>query len=356
MADCFFCGQEIDNTELSRHYLEHKGLVASIKSAHPTWNPKMGACSRCLETLHRDFASQSIKGIAVEEPTVITNQKDIFEEKTDEESGACLITIHGSQLGKKFDLTEDELIIGRGEAAVIRINEENVSRQHARVVRKGNEFLVEDLNSTNGTFVNTKKITAHILGSGDLILIGNTILKFISGSNVENQYHEEIYRLATLDGLTQAYNKAFFMDKLAEEFSRARRYGRNLSLLMFDFDLFRELNNTYGHLAGDYALKKTALVIMKSMRKEDMIGRYGGEEFAILLPEIPIQNALLLAEKLRKLVEETQYEYNDVKFKSTISIGVATVTRETRNIKQFIERADQALYKAKAEGRNCVRS
>ena len=356
MAECFFCGQPVENTDLSRHYLENTGLVASIRSAHPTWDPKVATCSRCLETFHRDYATSSIKGIAVDEPTVITRQDDLLHEPTDPESGACLITIHGQQLGKKFDLPMDELIIGRGEQTGIRINEENVSRQHARVVRKGHEVLIEDLNSTNGTFVNTKKVTTQVLKTGDLVLIGNTILKYVAGSNVENQYHEEIYRLATLDGLTQVYNKAFFMDKLAEEFSRSRRYGRDLSLIMFDFDHFRDLNNTYGHLAGDYALKKTALVIMKSMRKEDILGRYGGEEFAILLPEIAVQNALLLAEKLRKLVEETQYEHNNIRFQATISLGVAQVTKDTRTMKQFLEKADQALYKAKAQGRNCVRS
>lgn len=355
MVECFFCGMEIDNTDLSRHYLDNKGLVASIQAANPTWDPKAGACSRCLETLHRDFASQSIRGVQVEEPTVISQQNGIFGEEDAEETGACLITIHGSQLGKKFDIAGEELILGRGESTGIRINEENVSRQHARVIRKEGEFLVEDLNSTNGTFVNTRKITSHVLRNGDLVLIGNTIMKFISGSNVENQYHEEIYRLATLDGLTQVYNKAFFMDKLAEEFSRARRYDRQLSMLMFDFDHFRDLNNNYGHLAGDYALKRTAALIMKSMRKEDVIGRYGGEEFAILLPEIKQQNALILAEKIRKLVEGTKFEYNSVPFKATVSIGVATVSKEIRNVKAFIEKADQALYKAKAEGRNCVR-
>jgi diguanylate cyclase (GGDEF)-like protein len=115
------------------------------------------------------------------------------------------------------------------------------------------------------------------------------------------------------------------------------------------------LNNTYGHLAGDYALKKTAMLIMKSMRKEDVIGRYGGEEFAILLPEVHYANALVLAEKVRKLVESTRYEYNAIPFKATISVGVASVGADIKNVKQFIEKADQALYKAKAEGRNRVR-
>ncbi|MFH1261905.1 MAG: GGDEF domain-containing protein [Pseudomonadota bacterium] len=354
MADCFFCGQPIDKTELSRHYLEDRGLLASIKVSHPTWDPKLGACSRCLETLQRDHASQSYKGFHVEEPTVVNRSSNLLKD-AEEHTGACLITIHGPQIGKKFDLTGNETIIGRGETCAVRVNEENVSRQHAQVIRRDQEILIEDLNSTNGTYVNTRKITSHILQNGDLILIGNTIFKFISGSNVEHEYHEEIYRLATLDGLTQVYNKAFFMDKLAEEFSRSRRYARDLSMIMFDFDHFRDLNNTQGHLAGDHALKKTALVILKSLRKEDVFGRYGGEEFVILLPEIRLQNALFLAEKIRKIVEETKFEHNEVQFKVTISLGVATVTKDIRTIKQFLEKVDKALYKAKAEGRNCVR-
>lgn len=293
-----------------------------------------------------------------EEPTVASISSDNLLKSTEaeKERGTCLITIHGANLGKKYDLPEKPIVLGRSENADIRVNEDNVSRQHARVERLGTRVVIEDLNSTNGTFVNTVKITSQELNNGDLILVGNTLLKFISGPNIEHQYYEEIYQLATLDGLTKACNKEYFLDRLEEEFRRSKRYNRHLSLIMFDFDRFHELNNKYGHLAGDHVLKKVTRVIGQNLRKEDILGRYGGEEFAILLPEIDQENALFLAEKLRKLVEDTHFEHNETIIRATVSVGLAFLTQNIRTIKQFLEKADQALYRAKSDGRNCVRT
>jgi diguanylate cyclase (GGDEF)-like protein len=257
-------------------------------------------------------------------------------------------------LGKKFDIT-DEMLLGRAENAHIRINEENVSRLHAMIYKKKGEILIEDQNSTNGTFVNTRKVKSKTLRDGDLILIGNTIMKFMSGSMVENEYHEEIYRLATMDGLTRVYNKSFFMERLSDEFSRSKRYDRDLSLLFFDFDFFKRVNDTYGHLAGDEVLKQATALVMKNLRKEDIFGRYGGEEFGIVLPETQAPNATQLAEKLRKLVEKTPFSYQDKLIGVTVSFGVATIHKNVQNVSQLLDLADKALYVAKKSGRNCVK-
>ncbi len=355
MPKCSFCDRDKEDSEIVHHYLANEHFVEFILANHPRWKRDDGACAKCLVEFYREFDIQKPRLPPTDDATVITTAKGLIDESP-KDDGAGLITIHGANLGKKYDLSKEEMILGRSETADIRVNEENVSRQHAVVKKAGKEILIEDLKSTNGTFVNTKKITSQALRDGDLVLVGNTILKFISGSNIENQYHEEIYKLATLDGLTQAYNKAFFLDKLQEEFGRSRRYNRDLSLIMFDFDHFHSLNNTYGHLAGDHVLKTVTHVILRNMRKEDVVGRYGGEEFAIVLPEISIENALILAEKIRKLVQDTKFEHNGAEIKATISIGVTTLTKDVHTVKEFIERADQALYKAKANGRNLVRS
>ncbi|HLG18852.1 MAG TPA: GGDEF domain-containing protein [Bdellovibrionota bacterium] len=356
MINCAMCGLKLDDTDLTRHYLKDPRLVQFIQQTHQTWTPDQGACSRCLENFARELSTPSAAREEItDEQTVITAAEEFIRD-VPEEGGASLITIHGVDLGKKFDLPDGDMIIGRGDSSHVRVNEENVSRQHAKLFKQGTEVIIEDLHSTNGTFVNTKKITSHPLKDGDLILVGNTILKFVSGSHVESQYHEEIYRLATIDGLTRIFNKNFFLDKVTHEFGRSKRYRRELTLILFDFDHFKKINDTYGHPCGDFVLQKTGSIIMKNMRKEDVCGRYGGEEFGILLPETSLQSALRLADKIRKLVEGTVFDFAGATLKSTISVGVASLTQDVRTSEQFIARADEALYRAKRDGRNCVRS
>ena len=326
---------------------ENPRLLDLAHLQYPKWQPDEGMCKSCL----RDLERLDLR----EEKTVVVSAQHLIRQAA-VPTEACLITIHGSDFGKKFTLNKSEMTIGRGESIDIRIASENVSRQHAKIVQKEQTFVLEDLNSTNGTFVNTKKVTETTLRDGDLILIGNTILKFISGSNIENQYYEEIYKLATLDGLTHAFNKKFFLNRLDEEFGRSRRYGRNLSVVLFDLDHFHKLNNTYGHIAGDFVLKHLARMILRNLRKEDLFGRFGGEEFAILLPETPQKDVLYLAEKIRKLVEETEFNYDGTSIRVTISLGIAYSDEKTENWKELLEKADEAMYRAKADGRNLVRS
>src|SRR5262249_22340805 len=163
----------------------------------------------------------------------------------------------------------------------------------------------------NGTYINDDLIDEHVLRDRDLIKIGRTIFKFLTGGNIESAYHEEIYRLTTVDGLTQIYNKRYFMEALERELSRSQRYRRELSLIMFDIDHFKLINDTFGHLAGDYVLKYLASVVKTKIRREDIIARFGGEEFAIVLPEIDHAGALQFAEKIRKLVAATPFRFEE---------------------------------------------
>ncbi len=353
---CPFCGMNVDHSDLTKHFFANQELIEFIQKRKPHWKTDQGACSSCLEEFSRVFTQETSPPplqAAGEEQTVITHQQELMTDSPGVE-GACLITIHGENLGKKYDLDLNEMVIGRSDTANIRVDEENVSRHHAKITRSKKEYFIEDLKSTNGTFVNTKKIEKTSLKEGDLVLIGNTILKYISGSNIENMYHDEIYKLATLDGLTKVYNKKFLLEKLQTEFSRSKRYDRHMSFVIFDFDNFKKLNDQYGHPTGDFVLRKTASLIMKNMRKEDIFGRYGGEEFAIILPETHLQSAVRLSEKLRLLVSSINYEYNDLILKATISIGAADLSPNVKNYQELIEHADRALYKAKREGRNKV--
>jgi diguanylate cyclase (GGDEF)-like protein len=268
---------------------------------------------------------------------------------------ACLVVLYGDDLGKKFNLDAPSVLIGRSNKSDIQIDQESVSRNHAKIMNTGKSVILRDLGSTNGTYVNDELIDEYVLRDGDLIKIGRTIFKFLTGGNVENAYHEEIYRLTTVDGLTQIYNKRYFMEVLEREISRSHRYGRELSLIMFDIDHFKHVNDTHGHLAGDYVLSHLAEVIKRRIRREDIMARYGGEEFSIILPEIDHPNALVFAEKIRKLVERTEFIFEEKKIPITISIGVATAGETPPSVEELIRVADEFLYQAKGAGRNCSR-
>ncbi len=285
--------------------------------------------------------------------TVVTVISKISDKPSDRE--ACLVVIYGLELGRKYNLDGNQIGIGRSSKADLQIDQESVSRNHARITGTGKNFVLRDLGSTNGTYVNDQLVEEHALRDGDFIKIGRTIFKFLSGGNIENAYHEEIYRLTTVDGLTQIFNRRYFLEQLDREVSRCKRYRRNLSLILFDIDHFKNINDSYGHLAGDYVLKQLATVIRGKIRREDVLARYGGEEFVIVLPEIDVGGAAAFAEKVRKLVEKAPFRFEDTRIAVTVSVGAATC-KESDDAAGLIKSADEKLYEAKNAGRNTVRS
>jgi diguanylate cyclase (GGDEF)-like protein len=284
--------------------------------------------------------------------TVVTSISRISDRPTAKE--ACLVVIYGSELGKKYNLNSSSLVIGRSSKCDIQIDQESISRNHSKIVNTGKSILVRDLGSTNGTYVNDEPIDEYVLRDGDLIKIGRTIFKFLTGGNIENAYHEEIYRLTTIDGLTQIYNKRYFLETLEREIARSQRYRRSLSLVMFDIDHFKKINDSYGHLAGDYVLKHLASTVKTKIRREDLFARYGGEEFAIVLPEIDGGNSKAFAEKIRQLVEKQDFRFENTRIQVTISMGVGAIDDEHNDAATLIKQADDFLYVAKSAGRNRV--
>ncbi len=268
---------------------------------------------------------------------------------------SCLVQIHGPELGKKFVIEGDELSIGRDEKNTIVIDMDNVSRRHATVTVREGKFFVNDLGSTNGTYLNDDEIhEEQPLRSGDLVKVGGAIFKFLQGGNIETLYHEEIYQLTISDGLTQVHNKRYFLEYLEREMGRCHRYNRSLSLIMFDIDHFKSINDTNGHLAGDYVLRELAQTLKPRIRREECFARYGGEEFAIVMPEAGADNARKFAEKIRKMVEDHRFSFESKDISVTVSLGVADLTGDMTEPLQFIKIADQHLYKAKKTGRNRV--
>jgi diguanylate cyclase (GGDEF)-like protein len=267
---------------------------------------------------------------------------------------ACLVVIVGSEMGKRVALESEEVVIGRSSSATLQLDMDNVSRSHAHVARTPLGWVIKDLGSTNGTFVNDHMVREHLLRDGDQIRIGRAMLKFLTSGNVEAQYHEEIYRLMTLDGLTQVHNKRFFQEAIEREFARSKRYGNKLTLVIFDIDHFKKVNDSYGHLAGDEVLRRVGAIVRHKVRTNDTVARVGGEEFAVILPEADLHGGEVLADKLRKLIEAEIIVQEGTEIPVTISLGVAEFQASFESAEQLVKAADEKLYEAKRSGRNRV--
>jgi len=267
----------------------------------------------------------------------------------------CLVVIYGDDLGRKYDLIDNQANIGRDPSNDIVIDHSAVSRRHAKIIKLKDSRYVVDLHSTNGTYVNDKPVTRAKLKSGVFVKIGNTIFKYLEGADLETAYHEEIYRMTITDGLTQLYNKRYLLEVLEKEMSRAKRYERPLSVIMIDIDFFKKINDRYGHIAGDAVLKELGNLLSKRIRKEEIVTRYGGEEFLVLLPETTIKGALSMAESIRSMVDSHVFPFEDQHLHITISAGVAEYDPEKQNNpSELVKAADVNLYKAKHNGRNRV--
>jgi diguanylate cyclase (GGDEF)-like protein len=287
-----------------------------------------------------------------------TRVTTLEELKVQRKGDDCLVVIYApvaSDLGRRHVLDQEVVTIGRDRENDIVLDSDSVSRRHARVEHRDGRIYLTDLDSTNGTYVNddNEPVRDTQLRRGDQVKIGDTIFKYLSGSDVETQYHETIFNMTITDGLTDVGNKKRLDQLVQKEIPRALRHARELALLMVDIDHFKDVNDTYGHLAGDSVLRDLAGILAKRLRPDDELGRYGGEEFAAILPETSLGGALKIAEDLRGLVEQHRFIVEGEQIRVTVSIGAAAL-KQGMDAKAFFRAADEMLYKAKNGGRNKV--
>ena len=271
---------------------------------------------------------------------------------------ACLVHIYpsGSDMGKRYPLLDETVVLGRGESSQIRLQDNSVSRAHCKIEPTKEGVYIVDTKSLNGTFVNDKPTRgAHLLQDGDYIRVGNGIFRFLTGGNIESEYHEEIYRLTIFDGLTQIHNNRYLTDFLDREVARSQRHRRPLSVLMLDLDKFKVVNDEHGHLCGDQVLRELSNRIRHTVRREDLFARYGGEEFALVLVESNHGQAVEVAERIRATVAQLPFSFESLPIRVTLSAGVATTNGETPiTATDLLKQADDNLYRAKNAGRNRV--
>jgi two-component system cell cycle response regulator len=290
-----------------------------------------------------------------DEKTRVTGLEEMQVPTTGEDCLVVIYTAVQTELGRRYVLNDSVMTIGRGASNHIVVSSDAVSRQHAQLERRGTDFVVSDLNSTNGTFINNerKRPSSSRLNRGDQLRVGDTVFKFLSGSDIEGQYHAVIGHMAVTDGLTNLFNRKHLDSQLAEEIQRAHRHSRELSVLMLDIDNFKTINDVHGHLSGDRVIAGLAHLLRQRLRSDDKLGRYGGEEFCAILPETGLERAATIAETLRTMVATHPFPIETQRLTVTVSLGAAALQPHMQS-SDIYRAADEMLYRAKSEGRNKV--
>ena len=271
---------------------------------------------------------------------------------------AYLIVLAGAGVGEMHKLQAEDITLGRGREADLRFLDAGISREHCRILRDDSGLYVEDLESRNGTYCNGDQVSGRIaLRDGDKIQMGRTtILKFTYHDHLDESFQRQMYDSALRDSLTKVYNKRYFTERLDSEYQFSERHGTPLSLLLLDLDHFKSINDEYGHLAGDHALAQFARHVQRTIRSEDVLSRYGGEEFAIISRGIGLGDAESFGRRITTEVAALGIHFDGRSIPLTVSTGIASLPDDAiAHPTDLVNAADNALYEAKEAGRNCTR-
>lgn len=272
-------------------------------------------------------------------------------------SSAMLVRIYPQAgIGEPIELDARSLLVGRENCSLI-LTDDSVSRRHASIDWENGHHIVADLGSTNGTFVNESRIARRVLEVGDRVRFGKQIFKYLTAQDIESQYHEVVYKIMTTDGLTQVYNKRYFIETLEREVDCSHRAGTPLAVMLMDLDKFKSVNDAFGHLAGDAVLAEFAKRAKAITRSGEVFARYGGEEFAMLCSRTTGKAAAETAERIRAVTAASPVIFESHAIPMTVSVGIAvTQPGNWMTAHELLADADQCLYVAKESGRNQVRT
>jgi len=291
-------------------------------------------------------------GYVGDETTQILRKETLKEIKRLSEKIPSLIVIQGNDTGQIFKLTASAMSLGRGTGTPLRINDKAISRKHCLFEVSPPIVTLIDLQSANGTFVNGKRIAKKKLVDGDKIQIGSSVLKFEMSDLDDSEFHEKLYQMITFDDLTSLYNSKYMKKQLNLLF-RAHRGQFPFTILFLDLDYFKLVNDNYDHITGSGVLSELGRLLLSNLRSSDIPCRYGGEEFVIILQDTTALQAVFVAEKMRKIIENhVFYTREAAPIHITVSIGIAEVSKSYKTVTDLIARSDEAMYKAKESGRN----
>jgi two-component system cell cycle response regulator len=275
------------------------------------------------------------------------------------DSRATLTVLTGIHAGRLLSIDGTPITIGRAADADLVVDDTGVSRHHARFARAADgTYYAEDLGSTNGTFLRGEQIKVAALRGDDLVQLGPQLqVRFAIIDSLEESLYRQLYESSVHDPLTQAFNRKYLNDRIVAEVARARRSNGAVSVLMIDVDCLKEVNDRFGHLAGDWALRMAAAGILRVLRVEDLLARYGGDEFVVLAVGTASAGAMQVAERIRSAVEDLHVDARGSAIRITASIGVASLAEFESNDEPavaLLAAADARMYQAKASGRNFV--
>ncbi len=270
-------------------------------------------------------------------------------------SGASLVLIHPPmpEIGLRRPLLKDVVVVGREDNADLTVGRGSISRRHAEL-RKGpdGEWCVADMGSTNGTYLNDVEVDDAELEDGDHVQFGDAIFKFVLADSAS--YHDKVYAVTVLDGITSIYNQRFFFGHLEKQMAKAQRVKSDMAMIMIDIDWFADLNEERGELCGDSVLRAIARRISLQAKSEYLSARIGGEEFAVFMPGAELDDALDLAESIREAVDCESFSFEGNDFEVSVSVGVAASAEGELSARQLVAEAQKQLTAAKENGRNCV--
>ena len=272
-----------------------------------------------------------------------------------------LVIYIGNDSGSRHKLKSGFITIGRSPEADICIEDDRISRIHCVIERAGHTITIEDKGSTNGTYVDARKISRARLLPGVPLQLGHSIMKIEFKTEAEIRSEKKLLQRASLDALTGIFNRHHFTKLASMEMAYASRHKLPIGVVLMDIDNFKHVNDIYGHQSGDLVLAQLANTVIKNKRTEDLFGRYGGDEF-IILPrgEISKDSMQVHCERIRKAIEGFEFCFEDKCVRITISLGFHLTQVESGNTEQMlydlIRKADQALYLAKERGRNRTES
>jgi diguanylate cyclase (GGDEF)-like protein len=311
-----------------------------------------------VATSDRSLANDLSKRAMTDDALESTLRCEVMPSQAMAERRAVLTLLTGPRAGTTVPIPPGEFTVGRGAGSDFLIEDELLSRQHARIVTVLDRYFIEDLGSTNGTYVNGDRVRSLVpLSDGAVIHLGpRTIVRFSLRDTAEVAAVQRAYEATVRDALTGVYNRFYLDERLASEFSFAKRHKTLLSVVFIDADHFKRINDTFGHAAGDAVLRAMGAYLKRAVRIEDLVARFGGEEFVIVLRGVECEGVLIAAERIRAGIESLCIEHDGHNLAVTASLGVATLgpTRDYASVEALLKAADDALYRAKTLGRNRV--
>lgn len=344
------------NAEVGAARRTHEKLRASTARTTPT-HPEMRASGRpgfyrLVDVIDDDMPTAREHASAVAEAAKERGAPERIAPRLQ----YTLTIVEGPEAGRVVPITSDEATLGRGSDCDVWLQNSAVSRLHARLVVRRGKLVIEDSGSANGTFVNGERVSGRtVVPDGSRVQLGSEVLLRVRLLDAkEATSSQRLFVAALRDSLTGLLNRHAANERLLEEVAFAKRHATHLSVLLIDIDHFKVVNDTHGHPAGDAVLTEVARALRATVRAEDVVARWGGEEFVVITRGIPPMGVGILAERLRAAVEKLPISTErGVAIPVTISIGVAALAAG-KDVVGVVTDADVALYAAKTTGRNRV--